>query len=68
MKEFIAAVIAIVASLGFGIILGSIIEHRMMTRDAIDHGVAEYRVDSKTGATEFVWIKPKAKKEPSNGN
>jgi hypothetical protein len=28
-------------------------------QEAIDHGCAEWRVDPKTGATEFVWLTSK---------
>jgi hypothetical protein len=32
-------------------------EHTKLRQEAIDHGCAEWRVDPKTGATEFVWLK-----------
>lgn len=40
-----------------GVLLGQCDGKNKMRNRAIEAGVAEWRVDSKTGETEFVWVK-----------
>jgi hypothetical protein len=44
-------ILILVAPLSF--LIGAYIEHKRMTQQAVEHNVAEWTVDSKTGRVEF---------------
>jgi hypothetical protein len=50
-------VVCVVIGAACGFSSGRECGSRMLRQEAIDHGCAEWRVDPKTGATEFVWLK-----------
>ena len=52
---------AVVASVAM--VAGAFIGEAKIRRDAILHGVAEWRVDSRTGDTSYHWIEPKTQNE-----